>query len=138
MEQRDYILREIEKISVLLLGLLGRLRRAERRQLFEEERALIDDDLSKASGLTIDDLLSIDTDKIASLLSSTPGMESTNLEKLAEILYLFANNCAPSERLKLLKRAAAIISFVDNESRTFSFERAALLSEIEDAIEHCS
>jgi len=42
MEQRDYLIRKIEKIGTVLLAMIGQLKRIDNFQQFEQEKEMID------------------------------------------------------------------------------------------------
>ncbi|MBN1388317.1 MAG: hypothetical protein JW965_07715 [Bacteroidales bacterium] len=124
MEQRDYILREIEKISVMLLGMLGKYKRIMSEKQFEQERAMIDNELKEAGELSIDKLLSFTEEEIISFIDQNKGFDQGNMELLADLLIAFAKNLHENESINLIKKAVLILEHIDSKTKTFSLERS--------------
>ncbi len=89
MERRDYLLREIEKIGVLMRALRQKLFGGEKENFsiapewqMEEFREML---LSDAN-LDLDKLLSLDQKKTQAYLSELSGFNVANIELLAETL----------------------------------------------------
>ncbi len=124
MEQRDYILREIEKISVMLLAMLGKFKRIKSKKQFEQERAMIDSELKEAGQLSIDKLLSFTDEEIVSYVDKNKGFDPGNMELLADLLDVFAKNLPENESRNLYKKAVLILEYIDHDTRTFSMDRS--------------
>ena len=134
MQQRDYILREIEKISVLILGMIGRLRRIETGKQFEQERESLYKDVQEATGMTINKLLEVDIDDMEQLLTRENGFDNTNIDMLSELLYEFSFHLEKDERELCIRKAIFILEWLSQEERTFDLERERRLSEYRDAL----
>ena len=134
MEQRDYILREIEKISILLLALIGKLKSLTQNKLFEQERGMIDDQLEEFTGMDIDKLLSLSHEELRSSLGKEKGFDLSNLENLSELLTLMADRMNLEEAIMANSKALLILEWIDEESKTFSLERRSRMMEIKDKI----
>ena len=130
MEQRDYILREIEKISVVILAILGKLRRKESGVLFEQERELMNDEMKEASGFGVDDILEMSTDDLTEKLTREKGFDESNIENLAEVLVLFGSEMKGKEKSAIIEKAVLLLELTDRISATYSFERSARISEL--------
>ncbi len=128
MEQRDYILREIEKISVVILAILGKFKRIKSKKQFEQERTMIDNQLEETSGLTIDKLLSFTEEEIILFIDVNEGFDPGNMELLADLLIAFAENSPENESRNLINKALIILEYVDRETKTFSMERSSKIS----------
>ena len=138
MEQKDYILREIEKISTLILALLGRLQRITGKNFFDQERGLIDEKLQESAGLTIDLIISTNTDELEALLTPRAGFTFDNIELLADLLVGFSEYMYPEESLESLNKAIYMLQWIDRESKTFSMARQLKIADIEDRIKNGS
>jgi hypothetical protein len=130
MEQRDYILREIEKISVVILAILGKFRQIKTQKQFEEQRSMIDSELEDSTGLTIDSLLSLPEEDLISYLAGRKDFDTGNMELLAGLLVAFEANINEKEGRTLLGKAIGILEYIDRETRTFSMERAMKINEL--------
>jgi len=129
MEQRDYILREIEKISVLILGLLGRLKRAPDNFLFEQERESVSGEFESAVGMNINDVIASDIEDLPKLLSNEKGFDFRNMELLADLLEEFSSNMEAGEQKMAIEKAVFLLETVDKEGKEFSFDRQIKLNE---------
>jgi len=134
MEQRDYILREIEKISVMLLAMLGKFKRIKSRKQFEQERSMIDNELKEAGQLSIDKLLSFTEEEIISYIVKNKGFDPGNTELLADLLVVFAKNLPENESHNLIKKAVLILEHIDNKTRTFSMERSLKINRLKEKL----
>lgn len=134
MEQRDYILREIEKISVMLLAMLGKFKRIKSKKQFEQERGMIDSALKEAGELSIDKLISFTDEEIISYIDKNKGFDTGNMELLAELLDVFAENLPEEESRNLNKKAVLILEYIDHETRTFSMERSLKLKSLKEKL----
>lgn len=130
MEQRDYILREIEKISVVILAILGKFKQIKSKKQFEDERSMIDNELKDSIGLTIDSLISLKEEDLISFIADRKDFDTGNMELLAGLLVAFEANMDRDEGHTLLKKASGILEYIDRETRTFSMERAMKINEL--------
>ncbi len=128
MEQRDYILREIEKISVVIMAILGRFRMINSKRQFEQERSMIDSDLEESAGITLNDILAFSGDELIAFLDSNQGFDPGNMELFADLLIAFADNTDEEENTDLLKKAVIILEHTDSKTRTFSMERSSKIA----------
>lgn len=134
MEQRDYILREIEKISVVLLAILGKFRRIKSKKQFEQERDMIDNDLKDTTGLSLVDLLSLSQEDIISFMRDKKGFDTRNMELMADLLVLFADNSSEEESINLINKAVIILEYIDHETRTYSMDRSLKLNSLKEKL----
>jgi hypothetical protein len=134
MEQRDYILREIEKISVMLLAMLGKFKRIKSKKQFEQERTLIDSEVKEAGELSIDKLLSFTDEEIISYIDKNKGFDPGNMELLADLLNVFAENLPEKESRNLNKKAVLVLEYIDHETRTFSMDRSLKIKSLKEKL----
>jgi len=138
MEQRDYILREIEKISTMLLGLLGKLRRIKSQVVFENERADFKNEFKESMGISIDMIIESDMNKLKGLLTKEKGFDFGNIDLLADLLYEFSLLMDRCDRKETLEKSIALLEYVDEEGKVFSMDRKVRIEEIrKEALELC-
>mgnify|MGYP006283503713 CR=1 FL=1 len=130
MEQRDYILREIEKISVVILAILGKFRQIKTQKQFEEQRSMIDSELEDSTGLTIDILLSLPEEDLISFIAGRKDFDAGNMELLARLLVVFEAKLEENASRNLISKAIRILEYIDHETRIFSMERAMKINEL--------
>ena len=133
MEQRDYILREIEKISVVLLAITGKLKKVISKKDFEQEREMLDHDLDQSVGLNIDQLLTLSEEELKSVLNQERGFNFDNLEYLSDLLAEMAVLMEEDESKLAYKKAHYLLEWVDKEGKIFSFERQSKIMALKKA-----
>jgi hypothetical protein len=123
MEQKDYLLREIEKIGVMLRGIAERIlgmKQAFREtpvQRFAAAREL----LITQSGIDLDELMSSDPGQFPRLLPKEKGFNADNLETLAAILIELGQD--EKETKKCTQKAIELLEYIDLSEKSFSLAR---------------
>lgn len=130
MEQRDYILREIEKISVLILGLIGRLRKAKSENRFEKEMVSVSEEFESSTEVNIYNVIGSELADLPGMLSNELGFDFRNMELMAELLIEFSSNMDEDQRRTALEKSIFLLELVDKESKVFSFERQIKINKL--------
>lgn len=132
MERKDYLLREIEKIGVLMRALRQKLFGGEKENFsiapewqMEEFREML---LSDAN-LDLDKLLSLDQKKTQAYLSELSGFNVSNIELLAETL---AQIGLEHQSEPFLTKALELYGICNQLDRTWSPERESNIRKIKD------
>lgn len=132
MEQRDYLLREINKIGELLARMASYLLGLKAGtistiRINNIRRTLIDE-----IDLDLDSLLGVSLEELIDFLLIDKKLHEDHLEKLAELLYIIAGNLATNnpQREAFYIRSLAIYEYVEKAQQTFSFERQMKLEQI--------
>lgn len=137
MEQKDFILREIEKIGLLLRGILGKLMgRSENLSItipygFEFTNELLLDEI----GFDLKYFLSLDELSIYNYLIQFKGLNLDNLELMAEMILLLSENEKPDNKEMFLKRALQLYDLCEKTDKTYSFDREAKINLIKNALQ---
>ena len=134
MYQRDYILRMIEKIGVLVSGILGRIKKGE----FQEASQSID---NAYQDVLKEDAAFFNNIPLAGLTDSLIGEHNyTNghLEILSELFYAqaelsFAQGIR-NESLQYYQKSLKLLDFVTEESKSFSLDKQSRISSIKKRI----
>jgi hypothetical protein len=135
MYQKDYILRMIEMIADLIAGILGRIKKGELKQASDELKRIYSDFLRQDSSF----FESIPEEELTDKLLQNHNYTNGHLEILAELfnaeaeLRLAQDNKSGS--LEFSKKSLKIFEFLDNEQKTYSFERINKMEEIRKRIE---
>ncbi|MCX6329056.1 MAG: hypothetical protein NTZ85_06010 [Bacteroidia bacterium] len=135
MYQKDYILRMIEMIADLIAGILGRVKKGELKQASDELKRIYSDFLREDSSF----FESIPEEELTDKLLQNHNYTNGHLEILAELfnaeaeLRLAQSNITGS--LEFSKKSLKIFEFLDNEQKTYSFERINKMEEIRKRIE---
>jgi hypothetical protein len=133
MEQRDYILREIEKIGAMIMGLPGKMiPMKEKGFLDEDEWAELNDTIKENLNFDLDRLILIPSYQLDQWLTRDLGFDENNIELLADLLVDMAsvNN---QEESVLKEKAIALYELANQKSKTFSMERAAKIRRLRSA-----
>ena len=136
MEQKDYLLREIEKIGLLLRMIFSKIAVKEENlattveSQFEEAKGL----LLQETGIDIDLLLSLDERETDDYLSRFNGLNSANIEALADILSVTGMKAKPEMTTVFLEKALNLYELCISTDKTFSFNRERKISEIRNRL----
>ena len=136
MVQRDYLLREIEKIGVIMSAI--------RQKIFggkENSAIILEKQIEDAKGMLLSEM-NFDLDKLLDLniedsneyISSFEGFSVENIELLAENISEMGFDYKSDNAQKYLEKALQLYELCCMKSNTFSFEREANMSEIKNAL----
>jgi len=136
MEQKDYLLREVEKIGLLLKLIFNKFTsKGENYAItienqFEKAKEL----LLKEVGFDIDLFLSLNKSDIEQYLSAFTGIRGSNIELLADVLKEMGMK-TKSEKSKIyLDKALKLYELCNSLDKTFSFDRENKISEIKKTL----
>ena len=136
MEQRDYLLREIEKIGAIMSAI--------RQKLFDGKGNLaitLEQQVNDTKGMLLDKMnfdldnfLELNVEDTNEYLKNIEGFSVENIEILAEIISEigFDNKCDNSQ--KYLEKALQLYELCGFKSKTFSFEREANINAIKNVL----
>jgi hypothetical protein len=125
----------IEMIADLIAGILGRIKKGELKQASYELKRIYSDILREDSSF----FESIPEEELTDKLLQNHNYTNGHLEILAELfnaeaeLRLVQGNTTGS--LEFSKKSLKIFEFLDNEQKTYSFERINKMEEIRKRIE---
>lgn len=137
MEQRDYLLREIEKIGMVI--------RAIRQKLFggtdelavsvETQAETLKEMLLSEAYLDIDVLVALNPAETEKYLASLKGFNTENIELLAKTLTELSINGDSADSRTMLEKALQLYEICSLRDRTFSFEREAAVNQIQEVLQ---
>jgi len=136
MHQKDYLLREIEKIGLLLKMIFNKITGKEENYTltvgnqFEEEKGLLLHEI----GFNIDVFLLIEESGIEQYISKFDGIRDSNIELLADILKVMGEKTDSTIKKEYLKRALKLYELCNSIDKTFSFDRENKISKIKNAL----
>jgi len=137
MMQRDFILREIEKLSAVIgafrqknFGGKENLSITLENQMQNAKAILLND-----ANFDLDKFLDLNIEKSNEYINSFEGFNVENIELLAEIIAQigFDEKCNNSK--KYLEKALQLYNLCCLKSKTYSFEREENISKIENALQ---
>ncbi len=136
MDQKDYLLREIEKIGTLLKRCFSKMTGSEENlaiQLdveFEEDKGMLLHEL----GFDMNLFLMLDEAESKKYLTEIKGFNSQNIEYLADILSYMGLNTDSHMTTEYLVKALMVYEICNSLDRTFSFDREQKISRIKSAL----
>lgn len=136
MEQKDYLLREIEKLGMLLRAILNSLiGRDENLAIkaephFEETKEL----LLNETGFDIDRFLTLDEPESEAYMAHFHGINVVNLELLAEVIFLIGINDKSETKSSVLQKALLLFELCNLTDKTFSVDRENQIRKIKEAL----
>lgn len=131
MEQRDYILREIDKIGVVVRAILGKIRGKE-IQFGEQNESVLHHSsfLSEELKMDIESVVKAPIEQVKELLSLEKGFDSENIELLADMLSELSVVSPPEDEIILQKRALDLYAYSIEIDKTFSVERSQKVDDL--------
>ncbi len=136
MEQKDYLMREIEKIGLILRSVLGRLfNKADALAIeipgsFQQTKDLLFNELN----FELDEFLTFDESAGKEYLSQHKGFNTTNLGLLAEILFRFGGSGDSEQEMVYHEKALQILELCNEMDKTYSIPREGRIAEIKDLL----
>ena len=125
MEQKDYIMREVEKINavlnairVLIFGGEGNI-----GMTLESQNKRTKDILMNEIGFDFDAFLNMNTEESNLYMLNFIGFNNSNLEQFAYYLLQIGLDFESYNSEKYLNRALQLFEFCKTKDKTFSFER---------------
>jgi uncharacterized protein YciU (UPF0263 family) len=136
MEQKDYLLREIEKIGLMLRMIISKLRLKgdnpviTMKTQFEEAKEL----MLQEAGFDIEEFLKLDINSVEQYMSKFAGFRTANIELLADVLKEMGVSSEPKMAKILWEKALRLYQICNSLDKTFSFERENKIDEIRNRI----
>jgi len=136
MEQKDYFLREIEKIGSVLRAILGRIQGKEENLAItiNNQFEQTNEQLFKDTGFDLKHCLTLDEPAFNEYLSRYRGLNAVNLELLAEMLLQFGLDEDLQNPKQLLKKALLLYDLCEKSDKTYSFDRERKIKEIKNLL----
>lgn len=132
MEQKDYLLREIEKIGLLLRTILTKLRlnsdngAITLENQFDQEKELLLNEI----GFNIDEFALLKDSEIEQHLSKYKGVRGSNIELLADVLVEAGFKAANNLTTAYFEKALKLYELCNSLDKTYSFERENKIEEL--------
>jgi hypothetical protein len=133
MQQKDFLLREIEKIGTLLRYLISKLIPSSSVENSEEIIEIINRELVENSYFNINEILSFSIKDFDEVFTQSKGYSFENIELLADLLFTIGNNPLDNKENQL-KKALELYEYINEKSKTYSFERISKIEEIKELL----
>ena len=132
MEQRDYLMRHVEQLGVVLGKILSKLLNIKDNGI--EVVDTVNQCFKEELGLDISQLNDIDDDKLLDALKTEKQFDSESLERLADILLFVAENVDLEEKDRLYKKCSLIYEYLDESKKIYSFDRYLKMERLKEYI----
>jgi hypothetical protein len=136
MVQRDFLLREIEKIGAIVSAIRQKLFGGKGNSAITLERQIENakGQLLSEINFDLDNFLDLDIDKSNEYILSFEGFSVENIELLAECISEmgFSNKCDNSK--KYLEKALQLYDLCNLKSKTYSMERETNIMTIKETL----
>jgi len=132
MEQRDYLMRHVEQLGVILGKILSKLLNIKDNGI--EVVDTVNQCFKEELGLDISQLNDIDDDKWLDTLKTEKQFDSESLERLADILLFVAENVDLEEKDRLYKKCSLIYEYLDESEKIYSFDRYLKMERLKEYI----
>ncbi|MDX2444544.1 MAG: hypothetical protein QNK30_12160 [Bacteroidales bacterium] len=137
MEQKDYILREIEKIGQMLNMIRKKIVGAEMNNSlpvdfqFEE----IKNKMISETGFDIDDFLMLENEESEQYISNYKGFNVANIQFLADIITVLAMKTDPDTKNVYLNKALYLYEHCNSIDKTYSLAREQKIYNLKNILE---
>ncbi len=134
MIQRDFLLKEIEKIGLILSAILQKLFGGKDNLSITVEKQVEDAKgmLFNDMNFDLDKLLSLNTEDSNEYISQFKSIGINNLELLAGIISQMGFNSESDDSKKYLEKALQIYEFCKLEDKTYSSDREENIDKIKN------
>ena len=125
MEQKDYLLREVEKIGLIINAIGQRIfgGKGNLAITLEEQINDVKEMLFNGANFDIDKFLNSTVQDSNKYISSFSGFNNDNIELLANYLYQIGLSNKSDNSKKYLEKALRLFELCNFQDKTYSFER---------------
>ena len=135
MQQRDYLMRQIEQMSKVLVALIRKLLGLKSVDLEEETIHSTNEVLQEQLNTSIDEILATPLKEVAEFITQLNGLDISNLELFADILVLNAKVYSDkTHQKKLFETGLELYNWADEKSSTFSMERQMKIRDVKNSL----
>lgn len=136
MEQKDFLLREIEKLGLVLRAILNRITGSgENLALTIEDQFIAEKELLfTETGISLNKLIELNESETEKYIGSLHELNVQNIEILADILKEIGMLNTTDDSNILLNKSLELYALCSSRDKTFSFERENKISEIKNAM----
>jgi len=132
MEQRDFILREIERLGQVLSAIRQKLFGGKDRLAISVEKEVDDAKgiLRKEVEFDFDKLLNLSEDETAKYLGGFKAFDAANIEQLADYMAEIGTSIDNDKSRIYLEKALHLYGLTNMKTATYSFEREAKIKAV--------
>ena len=136
MEQKDYILREIEKIGTVVRAIMGRISGTETEEAITvgHEFEQTTEWMVQETGFSLMKVLTMEKQPLKEYIASFRGFNVANMELLAGLFYHTGIRYPEGEQERFLLKALQLYELCNETDHTFSLERERKINEIQNKL----
>ena len=136
MEQKDYLMRQVNMLGIVLGRLLAMLLRQKPIELSCIEIETVLDGIGKEADVDIDQILSVKPEDLVGILIREHCLQPDDLENLATILTLITTESETPhpQRRQLMVQALTLFYYLAEQQGNFSFMRASYIERLLKAL----
>ena len=140
MEQKDYLMKQINELGRVLGKILADLFRLKAQGKVSDSVQFVNQSLKQKIVLGLDELLEIPMNEMLTLLQTEKNFNDENLESLAELMSETAEIHDPKSDQKLSNRlnlrSLEILEFLNEHSGSFSITRENQIRKIKNRMKN--
>jgi hypothetical protein len=133
MEQRDYLKKQIDQLGQVLGKIFSDLLGLKSNGQINGGLEISNQTLKNELDLDIQNLLDIPTDDFVNTLRTQKNFTNDNLDKLAEIILLIADN-EQTDNKKLYKKCLMIYEYLEKAENIYSLDRQWKIERIKNVL----
>ena len=133
MEQQDYLKRQIDQLGQVLAKIFSDLLGLKNYGQINAGLEITNQTLKNELDFDIQDLLDIPTDIFIDTLTTQKGLTNNNIDKLAEILLLIAEN-RQDDNKKLFEKCLTIYEYLEKVENVYKLDRQWKINRIKNAL----
>lgn len=133
MEQQDYLKKQIDQLGQVLAKIFSDLLGLKNNGQINAGLKITNQTLKNELDFDIQDLLDIPTDKFIDTLTKQKNLTNDNLDKLAEILLLIADN-RQDDNKKLYEKCLTIYEYLEKVENIYTLDRQRKMNRIKNEL----
>lgn len=133
MEQQDYLKKQIDQLGQALAKIFSDLLGLKNNGQINAGLEITNQTLKNELDFDIQDLLDIPTDKFIDTLTTQKNLTNDNLDKLAEILLLIADN-RQDDNKKLYEKCLTIYEYLERVENIYTLDRQWKMNRIKNEL----
>jgi hypothetical protein len=122
MEQQDYLKKQIDQLGKVLSKILSDFLGLKNNGQINAALDITNRTLKNELNFDIQDLLDIPTDNFIDTLTTQRNLTTDNLDKLAEILFLIADNRQDNNK-KIYEKCMKIYEYLEKTENIYSLDK---------------
>jgi hypothetical protein len=124
VEQRDYLLRQIQMMAQVIAAIIRKLTGLKDSGTEEELKQVTDTMLNEYFTTSLDEIAQTPLEKTVEFIIQNKKLHPVNVDLFAEMLIIHANKTEDqTTRTKLLERALSLLDWIDQTGGIYSVER---------------